>query len=953
MMKKLCNNKKRSPRPIVWAGMLWALFLALPLQGIGQDLKNYSSIEGIVVEKGDNKAPVEFATVQLLPSGMLTTTNAQGTFTFPRVASGKMNLIIHFLGMNTIDTSFVLTEGRKLELRLEMEASSFRLTEVTVVATENKAGSATASNISRQAMDHMQTSSIANLMQLLPGGVIENPDLSSSNYITLRTITPSSMNSLGTAIIVDGAPLSNNANLQALSPSIEGATGAVGGGASPSTGIDVRTISPDNIEAVEVIRGIPSAQYGDLTSGIVNIRSKAGKEPLNIRFKTNPQTYQVSAGKGMNLGGNAGSLNISADYAYNVTDPTESYAFYQRATVKALYSNRFWNIWSSNTSFDVAYGKDTRKLNPDDQRTQTASGAQDITFRLNTNGTININKRWLTNLQYVVSGSYADKHSFKEELLGNAFAPYATARTDGAVTSNKPGQKVYDIYGNEITRISPDDPSAYTTYLPNEYFQHYDIYGKEVNVFAKLTANFNKGFRKGNSRTLVGIDFQTDGNLGDGKVYDQATPPLRSSNANSSPRPRAYKDIPFVNQVGVYLEEIFSYNFGPRMLNVQIGGRYNNINGKDIITPRTNLSFDIIPRWFTLRGGYGIAAKAPTLLYLYPEQAYFDFVNYNTLNSSLVPEEEQLMVTTTKVFNTDNSNLKIATNEKIEVGFDMQFPNKMRLAVTGYNENLRNGYSMGYEIGNFVLAEYQTYKEGMNNPGAIPTLEEDQLNKLFIKYATPGNNARAHNRGVEFDMDFGRIHSIRTSFVLNGAYMRTTNWTDNYTYSEKSKLNELAYNVGVYEKAHTKSELERLVTTLRITHNIPKIGFAVTLTTQVKWMDKTFSTIGNDSTFTKYISCVDGNVYDWDPAMAQDPDYQYMLVNKDPKRHIGESYFPTVLFNIQLTKEIGDFLRASFFANNMFNSRPLYESKRTPGRYSRLNEYAKLYFGFELAISIK
>ncbi len=55
--------------------------------------------------------------------------------------------------------------------------------------------------------------------------------------------------------------------------------------------------------------------------------------------------------------------------------------------------------------------------------------------------------------------------------------------------------------------------------------------------------------------------------------------------------------------------------------------------------------------------------------------------------------------------------------------------------------------------------------------------------------------------GVEFDFDFGRIHAIRTSFVLNGgAYMRSTDWSDGHSFSDKKNLNELERNIGIYEK---------------------------------------------------------------------------------------------------------------------------------------------------------
>jgi hypothetical protein len=55
--------------------------------------------------------------------------------------------------------------------------------------------------------------------------------------------------------------------------------------------------------------------------------------------------------------------------------------------------------------------------------------------------------------------------------------------------------------------------------------------------------------------------------------------------------------------------------------------------------------------------------------------------------------------------------------------------------------------------------------------------------------------------------------------------------------------------------------------------------------------------------------------------------------------------------NFHLTKEIGENLKASFYANNLVNNRPLYESERTPGSYTRLN--IPMYFGFELALQIK
>lgn len=911
-----------------------------------------ATLKGRVVEAGKDGSPVEFATVLVLPVGAAAYTNNNGEFEIQRLAPGKVQIKVSFLGMEDVDTSLVLVAGKVTTIDFAMQFSSFRLKEVAVVAQESKAGQATASNISRQAMDHLQTSSLKDIMQLLPGGVTTNPNLSSAQTINIRSIggSASSMNSLGASLIVDGAPMSNNANLQALSPSITGAAAAVGGGASPNSGFDIRSLSTDNIESVEVIRGIPSVQYGDMTSGAVILKSKAGKEPLRVRFKTNPNIYQVSVGKGLSLGENLGNLNISGDYAYSVTDPKESYAYYQRANAKALYSKSFGHL-NTNTSLSLSLGKDTREINPDDQRSQLATGARDMGVRFNTNGTWNINKGWLNNINYTLSGSYVDKHSYREELLTNAFASYSMSSTDGAVLSNRPGQKVYDNNGTELTNIPQSEMSKYATYLPNEYFSRYDIYGKEVGVFANVKATLSKRAGNVTNRIILGATFQTDGNIGKGKEYDPANPPYRVlSSENSSPRPRKYSDIPFVNQFSLYGEENFILSLGERDIYLQAGGRFDMIDNKSIFTPRLNGSVDILPGMLTLRGGYGVLAKAPTQLMLNPENAYFDFVHFNTLNSSVVPEAEQLILTSTRVFNTSNSDLKIATNHRSEIGFDFKI-NKMRFSVTGFSDHLKNGYGLGSDLSTFKLLDYKTYKVAEERPGNIPILEEDEAYKIFVGYATPKNEIRAHNRGIEYDFDLGRFDAIRTSFVINGSYYRTTEWSDGYSFSTNKNLNSITRHIGVYEKGKSKEEKERLSTTIRAIHNIPSLGFVVTLTTQITWLNRYWTSYGNDTMFVKYISGVDGQVRNFDPSLKDDPEFSYLFNNVTPLRFIKESYFPTVLFNINITKEIGELLRASFYANNMFQCRPLYESKRTPGSFTRLN--IPMFFGFELALTIK
>ena len=78
--------------------------------------------------------------------------------------------------------------------------------------------------------------------------------------------------------------------------------------------------------------------------------------------------------------------------------------------------------------------------------------------------------------------------------------------------------------------------------------------------------------------------------------------------------------------------------------------------------------------------------------------------------------------------------------------------------------------------------------------------------------------------------------------------------------------------------------------------------------------------------------------------------YGYLLQNVSHNSGIKEAYSPYFCFNLNVTKEIGDLLRVSFFANNMFRSYPLMESKRNPGSYTAMNN--RFFFGLELSLTL-
>lgn len=76
--------------------------------------------------------------------------------------------------------------------------------------------------------------------------------------------------------------------------------------------------------------GVPSAEYGDLNSGMVKIHTKKGKTPWNVLLSINPRTEQVSFSKGLDLGNDKGIVNISGEWTKATQKLNSPYTSYTR-----------------------------------------------------------------------------------------------------------------------------------------------------------------------------------------------------------------------------------------------------------------------------------------------------------------------------------------------------------------------------------------------------------------------------------------------------------------------------------------------------------------------------------------------------------------------------------------------------------------------------------------------
>ena len=176
---------------------------------------------------------------------------------------------------------------------------------------------------------------------------------------------------------------------------------------------------------------------------------------------------------------------------------------------------------------------------------------------------------------------------------------------------------------------------------------------------------------------MGGIEYSLSVNKGEGRIYDITNPPSVERNAS---RPRSYKDIPASAYVSLFVEDKYVQPIGSTLLTAQLGMRINNFQPKDFlgtdvgyyVEPRFNLDYNIFQskqsfiKQISIHGGIGLNYKAPPLLYLYPDKAYFDLVSLDYYNGN---QETEMAYFTTHVYDTSNENLKPSRNLKKEIGY--------------------------------------------------------------------------------------------------------------------------------------------------------------------------------------------------------------------------------------------------------------------------------------------
>lgn len=876
----------------------------------------------------ENGKAIDLAIVSLNKS-LWVTTDKDGRYEFPKLKKGNYEYLVSFVGYKDLEGTVEINADRTLDFH--MQPLSLVLNSVTVTAEREELGST--SVINEEAVRHLQPKSVSDLLQLVPGNLAKNPNLNELSQATVREIEPSSGASLGTSVIIDGTPISNDANLQAIASTVSGSSSGIQmDGMSDQTtaggGTDLRTISAGVVESMEVISGIPSAEYGNLTSGVVIVKTKAGHTPWEIKAQADPNSKLAYIGKGFSLK-KGGSFNIGGDWSQSFSDPRRKYLGFDRLTAAGGFS-KVWNKASLNVKGSVYSNVNNRKTDPQLKEMELVYTNKNVGFRLSANGSIRPGSRLLTSLDYNLSTQVSrteDIHNSK------VWSP------DGAFT---------DVRESGIHQ-------AYQKIRP--YYSEYRLHGIPVNAFAQLVAG--RYFQIGNNdynKIKIGLEYTLDANRGKGLSYDIQNPPQATS--AHTLRPRAYKDIPALNTASIFLSDKGRFSLGNRVLKSEVGLRASNLflnaeksgglKGYFVLEPRLNLSLEIF-KGLSINGGYGISNKMPTLLYLYPEPAYYDFICLNRYNES--SETGLAVINTQIVEETFNPDLKPAHAVKKELGLALNVKGINGFA-TFFHE--KHSHEFGYQ-GQLYWGRFAQYiipdgaselaLEGNDIAYTLAGVREKAatVDKMeFCSWSRPSNTASRIKYGIEYGLDLGTIKALRTSVNINGAWFHIQKTRETTSNSYRSKLDKYA----AVMPSGSGSIQDRVNTSFRFITHIPEFKLIFTTTLQVVWYESVRSVYLDENGKPRayafnyqnkdYLAVeplgfydTDGKYTAWNASvMNSDPNLNYMLDRYFTYGFLADVVEPWALLNIRLTKEIGR-AQLSFTANNVTNTSRYHTDRNT------------------------
>ena len=909
------------------------IFIAFFISGLCSALfaqTDKATVEG-VVRDSDGK-PLSFATMFIAELGTGVSTDLEGKFRFTGTKGTEYTLNVSYL--NHVDKEVKVKAGSPEPLVIVLEEQSYELAEVVVMADYKKNQGSTAV-INQQALEHIQPTSVADVLSLIPGGLFRESSATGFNRISLRQSGSDDNTSLGMAVVMDGIPQDND-GFRASIPGLS--TDEYSDRLGMSRGIDLKTLSTDHIRKIEIVKGISSAKLGNLSSGVIQTTSKIGITPAQLRMKVDPLTKLIYLGKGFRISPKMGYLHTGIDYTSVYDDRRDPMSKYSRLTGQVTYNN----------SVDV--GDKTLFL----------------FFKLSEVYTLNQAKEDELTQDY--NESFRNKYSrtgasFKAQM-------YDLGKIVDNVEFIASADYTYDLIDrNRLVQTGTPLPSPLATeegesegiYLPSTYYSPFQIENKPLSLLTQLNAESLFETRSFRHKVIYGLSWKRTKNYGEGVMVDMTRPPYPGNNEYVRPVPN--RSIPALSVGAAYAEEQlkhsnrwfdFELNAGVRFTQMfNLDTKYTELR-KLQVEPRINaaLSFNIdLAGGKSLRNmfrfGFGQENKLPTLDYIYPDRVYKDMIVLNAYTKQDDPFNH--LITYTKIYDVTNNSLRPNRNTKYEAGWDVEYEG-YSLSLTFFKEHSDRGFESVAEYSPVRYTRYVDPIDGQPIVGRRPEKEDYVADPYatFVDMDIVRNSMKVEKKGLEYLLRFPKIIPLSTTVEINGAYYDTR-------YSSGAPLQyHPAFRdddrpqpyVGIYRRQDiTRQRIFN--TNLWFNTNIPRYKMIFTTFFQFIWLNEEMR-INGDEYPSAYFD-TDGRMHTVDDRILQSIKdghtvwRHYHIYKED----FSETLPVSLTVNFKVTKEFSRMIRASFFVNNILDINPLYKN-----RYNQnVRVWQKSFFGAEMTFS--
>lgn len=909
------------------------IFIAFFISGLCSALfaqTDKATVEG-VVRDSDGK-PLSFATMFIAELGTGVSTDLEGKFRFTGTKGTEYTLNVSYL--NHVDKEVKVKAGSPEPLVIVLEEQSYELAEVVVMADYKKNQGSTAV-INQQALEHIQPTSVADVLSLIPGGLFRESSATGFNRISLRQSGSDDNTSLGMAVVMDGIPQDND-GFRASIPGLS--TDEYSDRLGMNRGIDLKTLSTDHIRKIEIVKGISSAKLGNLSSGVIQTTSKIGITPAQLRMKVDPLTKLIYLGKGFRISPKMGYLHTGIDYTSVYDDRRDPMSKYSRLTGQVIYNN----------SVDV--GDKTLFL----------------FFKLSEVYTLNQAKEDELTQDY--NESFRNKYSrtgasFKAQM-------YDLGKIVDNVEFIASADYTYDLIDrNRLVQTGTPLPSPLATeegesegiYLPSTYYSPFQIENKPLSLLTQLNAESLFETRSFRHKVIYGLSWKRTKNYGEGVMVDMTRPPYPGNNEYVRPVPN--RSIPALSVGAAYAEEQlkhsnrwfdFELNAGVRFTQMfNLDTKYTELR-KLQVEPRINaaLSFNIdLAGGKSLRNmfrfGFGQENKLPTLDYIYPDRVYKDMIVLNAYTKQDDPFNH--LITYTKIYDVTNNSLRPNRNTKYEAGWDVEYEG-YSLSLTFFKEHSDRGFESVAEYSPVRYTRYVDPIDGQPIVGRRPEKEDYVADPYatFVDMDIVRNSMKVEKKGLEYLLRFPKIIPLSTTVEINGAYYDTR-------YSSGAPLQyHPAFRdddrpqpyVGIYRRQDiTRQRIFN--TNLWFNTNIPRYKMIFTTFFQFIWLNEEMR-INGDEYPSAYFD-TDGRMHTVDDRILQSIKdghtvwRHYHIYKED----FSETLPVSLTVNFKVTKEFSRMIRASFFVNNILDINPLYKN-----RYNQnVRVWQKSFFGAEMTFS--